>query len=58
MWRKVLLIGGRLLPYLRSAAPLALALGVIALLVATWWLGPSWPMNGEYLWPRGRCEHW
>ncbi|WP_041342276.1 type VI secretion system membrane subunit TssM [Marinobacter similis] len=48
MWRKVLLIGGRLLPYLRSAAPLALALGVIALLVATWWLGPSWPMNGEY----------
>ncbi|MEO9699750.1 type VI secretion protein IcmF/TssM N-terminal domain-containing protein, partial [Marinobacter alexandrii] len=48
MWRKVLLIGGRLLPYLRSAAPSALALGVIALLVATWWLGPSWPMNGEY----------
>jgi len=48
MWRKALLIGGRLLPFLRSAAPLTLVLGVVALIVVTWWLGPTWSMNGEY----------
>ncbi|MEE2761956.1 MAG: type VI secretion system membrane subunit TssM [Pseudomonadota bacterium] len=48
MLRKALLIGARLSPYLRKAAPATLVLGVLVLLVATWWLGPSWPMNGEY----------
>ena len=51
MWRKALLIGARVSPYLRKAAPAMLVLGVLGvlvLLVATWWLGPSWPMNGEY----------
>ncbi|HET8850627.1 MAG TPA: type VI secretion system membrane subunit TssM [Marinobacter sp.] len=48
MWRKALLIGRWLLPYLRNAAPVTLALGVIALLVATWWLGPRWEIGGEY----------
>ncbi len=48
MWRKALLIGRWLLPYLKNAAPVTLALGVIALLVATWWLGPRWEMNGEF----------
>lgn len=48
MWRKALLIGRWLLPYLRNAAPVTLALGVIALLIATWWLGPRWQVNGEY----------
>lgn len=48
MWRHVLLIGRRLLPYLRNAAPVTLALGVIVLLAATWWLGPGWKLNGEF----------
>ena len=48
MWRKALLIGRWLLPYIRSAAPVTLALGVIALLVATWWLGPRLEINGDY----------
>ncbi|MBR9872052.1 MAG: type VI secretion system membrane subunit TssM [Gammaproteobacteria bacterium] len=48
MWRKALLIGRWLLPYLRNAAPVTLTLGVIALLVATWWLGPRLEINGEY----------
>ncbi|MEQ5816054.1 type VI secretion system membrane subunit TssM [Marinobacter sp. NFXS11] len=48
MWRKALLIGRWLLPYLKNAAPVTLALGVIALLVATWWLGPRWELNGEF----------
>lgn len=48
MWRQALLIGRRILPYLRSAVPVALALGVIMLLVATWWLGPWLEMGGEY----------
>ncbi|MDN6319604.1 MAG: type VI secretion system membrane subunit TssM [Marinobacter sp.] len=48
MWRKALLIGRWLLPYARNAAPLALTLGVIALLVATWWLGPKWEIGGEF----------
>jgi len=48
MWRKALLIGRWLLPYLKNAAPVTLTLGVIALLVATWWLGPRWELNGEF----------
>ena len=48
MWRKVLLIGRWLLPYLKNAAPVTLTLGVIALLAATWWLGPRWQVNGEF----------
>ncbi len=48
MWRKALLIGRWLLPYLKNAAPVTLTLGVIALLVATWWLGPRWQLNGEF----------
>lgn len=48
MWRKALLIGRWLLPYLKNAAPVTLTLGVIALLVATWWLGPRWEINGEF----------
>lgn len=48
MWRKALFIGRRLLPHLRNAAPVTLALAVIALLVATWWLGPRWEINGEF----------
>jgi type VI secretion system protein ImpL len=48
MWRKALLIGRWLLPYIRSAAPVTLALGVVALLIATWWLGPRLEVNGEY----------
>jgi len=48
MWRKALLIGRWLLPYLKNAAPVTLVLGVIALLVATWWLGPRWELNGEF----------
>ncbi|GAB5478798.1 MAG: type VI secretion system membrane subunit TssM [Marinobacter nauticus] len=48
MWRKALLIGRWLLPYIRSAAPVTLALGVIALLLATWWLGPRLEINGDY----------
>eukprot|EP00003_Mantamonas_plastica_P022962 TRINITY_DN400_c0_g1_i2.p1 TRINITY_DN400_c0_g1~~TRINITY_DN400_c0_g1_i2.p1 ORF type:complete len:1196 (-),score=155.37 TRINITY_DN400_c0_g1_i2:2296-5883(-) len=48
MWRKALLVGRWLLPYLRNAAPITLTLGVIVLLVATWWLGPRWSINGEY----------
>lgn len=47
MWRQALLIGRRILPYLRSAAPVTLALGVIVLLVATWWLGPRLEIGGE-----------
>ncbi|TNE73485.1 MAG: type VI secretion system membrane subunit TssM [Gammaproteobacteria bacterium] len=48
MWRKALLVGRWLLPYIRGAAPITLMLGIIALLVATWWLGPRWSINGEY----------
>ncbi|WP_375176271.1 type VI secretion system membrane subunit TssM [Marinobacter mobilis] len=48
MWRKVLLVGRWLLPYLRNAAPVTLVLGVVGLLVATWWLGPRWEINHEY----------
>lgn len=48
MWRKALLIGRWLLPYLKNAAPVTLTLGVIALLAATWWLGPRWQLNGEF----------
>lgn len=48
MWRKALLIGRWLLPYLKNAAPVTLTLGVIALLVATWWLGPRWQLHGEF----------
>ncbi|MDV3504787.1 type VI secretion system membrane subunit TssM [Marinobacter sp. M-5] len=48
MWRQALLIGRQILPYLRSAAPVTLALGVIVLLVATWWLGPRLEIGGEY----------
>ncbi|MGO1748636.1 MAG: type VI secretion system membrane subunit TssM [Marinobacter sp.] len=48
MWRKALLIGRWLLPYVRNAVPFTLALGVVALLVATWWLGPKWEIGGEF----------
>src|SRR5690606_1532307 len=48
MWRKALLIGRWLLPYIRNAAPVTLVLGVVALLVATWWLGPRLEIHGEY----------
>jgi len=48
MWRKALLIGRWLLPYLKNAAPVTLVLGIIALLVATWWLGPRWELNGAF----------
>lgn len=48
MWRKALLVGRWLVPYIRSAAPVVLVLGLIALLVATWWLGPKWEVNGEF----------
>ncbi|MBW0147847.1 type VI secretion system membrane subunit TssM [Marinobacter arenosus] len=48
MWRKGLLVGRWLLPHLQKAAPVMLALGVVALVVATWWLGPNWSINGEY----------
>lgn len=46
MWRKALLVGRWLLPYIRNAAPVTLALGLIALLVAIWWLGPKWEVGG------------
>ena len=48
MWRYSLLIGRRILPYMRSAAPITLALAVVALLVATWWLGPRLEIGGQY----------
>jgi len=48
MWRKALLIGRWLLPYIRNAVPVTLALGLIALLIATWWLGPEWEVRGEF----------
>ncbi|RBW49165.1 type VI secretion system membrane subunit TssM [Marinobacter sp. F3R11] len=48
MWRKALLIGRWLLPYIRSAAPVTLALGLIVLLVATWWLGPKWEVRESF----------
>ena len=48
MWKKALLIVRWLLPYIRNAAPVTLALGLIALLVATWWLGPHWELHGEF----------
>ncbi|MGO3296796.1 MAG: type VI secretion system membrane subunit TssM [Marinobacter sp.] len=48
MWRKALLIGRWLLPYVRNAAPYTLALGLVALLVATWWLGPKWEIGGAF----------
>lgn len=48
MWRKALLIGRWLLPYVRNAAPFTLALGLVALLVATWWLGPMWEIGGKF----------
>lgn len=48
MWRKGLLVGRWLLPYIRNAAPVTLVLGLIVLVVATWWLGPQWEMGGEY----------
>lgn len=48
MWRKALLVGRWLLPYIRGAAPIILMLAVIALLVATWWLAPRWSFNGGY----------
>ncbi|MGM0772335.1 type VI secretion system membrane subunit TssM [Marinobacter sp.] len=48
MWRQALLIGRRILPYVRSAAPITLALGVVVLLAATWWLGPRLEINGDY----------
>ncbi|HLV77857.1 MAG TPA: type VI secretion system membrane subunit TssM [Marinobacter sp.] len=48
MWRKALLIGRWLLPYIRNAAPVTLFVGVVALLVATWWLGPRWEIGGAY----------
>lgn len=48
MWRKGLLVGRWLLPHVRKAAPIALVLGLVGLVVATWWLGPHWSINGEY----------
>ena len=48
MWRQALLIGRRILPFVRSAAPITLALGVVVLLAATWWLGPRLEIGGEY----------
>lgn len=48
MWRKALLIGRWLLPYIRKTVPVTLALGLIALLIATWWLGPEWEVRGEF----------
>jgi type VI secretion system protein ImpL len=48
MWRHTLLIGRRILPYLRSAALITLALLVMGLLVATWWLGPRLEIGGDY----------
>lgn len=48
MWRKALFIGRWLLPHIRNAAPLTLVLGLAALVVATWLLGPRWEINGEY----------
>ncbi|WP_273205610.1 type VI secretion system membrane subunit TssM [Marinobacter subterrani] len=48
MWRYALLIGRRLLPFIRSAGPVVLVLGLIALVVATWWLGPSWEIDGGF----------
>lgn len=48
MWRRALWAGRRILPYIRTAAPVTLALGVGLLLAATWWLGPRWEVNGGY----------
>lgn len=48
MWRQALLIGRRILPFVRSAAPITFALGVVVLLAATWWLGPRLEIGGEY----------
>ena len=48
MWRKALLMGRWLLPYVRNAAPVTLVLGLLALVVAVWWLGPRWEVGGEY----------
>lgn len=58
MWRQALLIGRRILPFVRSAAPITLALGVVVLLAATWWLGPRLEIGGEYRWRPGRCVPW
>ncbi|OEY65821.1 type VI secretion system membrane subunit TssM [Marinobacter sp. X15-166B] len=48
MWRKLLRVARRALPYLRNAAPSALILTLISVIAAIWWLGPGWQMAGAY----------
>ena len=48
MWKKTLSVARWLLPHVRRAAPVTLVLGLLALIVATWWLGPRWPLGGDY----------
>ena len=51
MWRKALLIGRWLLPYIRNAAPVTLVLGLTALLCATLFHGNmSWWTAGAVGW--------
>ncbi|MFC6683671.1 hypothetical protein ACFQGA_03705 [Marinobacter koreensis] len=58
MWRKALLVGRWLLPYIRGAAPIILMLAVIALLVATWWLAPVGRSMEDIHLRLGRCGLW
>lgn len=47
MWRKALLIGRWIYPYIRTGGPIVMVFGLGLLLAATWWLGPQWDIGGE-----------
>jgi type VI secretion system protein ImpL len=49
MWTYGLRLGRRSLPHLRRAASLALIVALACVLAATWWLGPRWSLNSEFL---------
>lgn len=45
--RKLLMIGKKVWPFIRTGGPIVIALGFGLLLAATWWLGPQWEWRGE-----------
>jgi type VI secretion system protein ImpL len=48
MWRRALYFGKKALPYVSSAAPVVIVLGLVVLMALTWWLGPRLEIGGVY----------